>query len=697
MPTLSIQPPYPIFTDSDGTPLEDGYVWLGSANLDPQTNPIAVYWNEALTQPASQPIRTIGGYPSNNGTPGRLYVNSDYSIRVMNKNGSSLYSSAFATEQFSGVVVQIDATNVTFTQSGSSTQRTVQLKLNEVFSVLDFGAIGDGIANDSAAFIAARTAAAGKRIYVPAGTYKINQSITSGEDLIIEGDGPSTVLDFSGTVSGGSYGLDAIGTATQIQALGATATVGTYTVTFASPPSLTAGDVFVIFNPTASSWSGFRTNYFAGEWCEVDSVSGNVVTVRNQLYDTYLSTDVDVYKVTGPKVSLRNFTIKGTTVTGLIRTSLCISPLIENIASTHANNSIVYFDRCFKPTVINPDMSNIGGGGDDYGIAIGNSQHVKVMGGNIYSRRHAVTTGGNAEICAVPVRDARIIGVTIKNDTGSGTFAADFHGNTEDSSYIGCTIYGGATWQGKDNEYVNCTITSDVGGRVIYSAEIKGGKFSLRGCKLITHVNPATSSRGIVDIGGNNLPVTGDTVLNCTFSVIDCSLYGRNLSGITSFVRFVNRGTNQKVNIAIDNVEADVDAIGNVLITSLVSGSADSDFVVVDRIKNFPSGTLLHNATAAYRDFPHRLQKQSGSEVIEATAGLNFVPGVLTTLKYVYPRTPSAFVSGTTNFNGNVAALPNLNLISTTQIRLIVISADATNWTSTTNRNLYWSTFIDEV
>ena len=93
MSALSIQPTYPIFTETNGQPLEDGYIWIGVANLDPQGNPINVYWDAALTQLAGQPIRTQGGYPVNNGTPGRLYVNSDYSIQVQNKNGSVIYTS----------------------------------------------------------------------------------------------------------------------------------------------------------------------------------------------------------------------------------------------------------------------------------------------------------------------------------------------------------------------------------------------------------------------------------------------------------------------------------------------------------------------------------------------------------------------------------------------------------------------------
>jgi len=93
MSALSIQVPFPVFQDRDGQPLDNGYVWIGTANLDPQVNPINVYWDAALTIAAVQPIRTIGGYPANSGTPARVYVDSDYSIRVMNKNGSTIYTS----------------------------------------------------------------------------------------------------------------------------------------------------------------------------------------------------------------------------------------------------------------------------------------------------------------------------------------------------------------------------------------------------------------------------------------------------------------------------------------------------------------------------------------------------------------------------------------------------------------------------
>jgi hypothetical protein len=93
MSALSIQPPYPAFAGTDGLPLENGYIWVGTVNLNPQTNQIAVYWDAALTIAAPQPIRTLNGYPVYQGTPSRFYAGSDYSIQVLDSNGSLVYTS----------------------------------------------------------------------------------------------------------------------------------------------------------------------------------------------------------------------------------------------------------------------------------------------------------------------------------------------------------------------------------------------------------------------------------------------------------------------------------------------------------------------------------------------------------------------------------------------------------------------------
>ena len=132
MSALSVEPPYPAFADADGQPLEDGYIWIGTVNLNPITNPIVAYWDSALTITAVQPIRTSGGYPVYQGTPARIYTASDYSIQVQNKNATVVYTSLNDNAFGSGAVV----TNATGTGTQtifSVISRPVVIYINGVY------------------------------------------------------------------------------------------------------------------------------------------------------------------------------------------------------------------------------------------------------------------------------------------------------------------------------------------------------------------------------------------------------------------------------------------------------------------------------------------------------------------------------------------------------------------------------------
>lgn len=183
MPAIAVNPPFPLFTDADGQPLDDAYIYIGTANQNPVSNPITVYWDAALTIAAAQPIRTSGGYSVYSGTPARFYTNSDYSILVRDKNGAFIYTAASETDL-------ISSDFVTFVASGAgATQRTVQDKLRDVVSVKDFGAVGDGVTDDTVAIQAAINSGA-KAVYFPASTYIVSQ-LTAASNQRLYGDGYS--------------------------------------------------------------------------------------------------------------------------------------------------------------------------------------------------------------------------------------------------------------------------------------------------------------------------------------------------------------------------------------------------------------------------------------------------------------------------------------------------------------------------
>lgn len=266
MALTQVTGPYPIFTDLDGTPLDDGYLYIGAINQDPEQNPIQVYWDANLTIQATQPIRTSNGYAYRNGTPALLYTGGEFSITIRNKREefvlyspvgygfdpaavsasvvkndfigdgvtinftlSSAPSTKLATNAFingvyqekdsysvfgnvisfsiapplnssievmtneTGVINSGNATAISYTASfPGATAQTVQTKLEQYVSVKDFGAVGDGVTDDSAAIQAAIDAvntAGGGQIWFPQGKYDIGTTgLIIYQNIILSGD-----------------------------------------------------------------------------------------------------------------------------------------------------------------------------------------------------------------------------------------------------------------------------------------------------------------------------------------------------------------------------------------------------------------------------------------------------------------------------------------------------------------------------
>ena len=82
--------------------------------------------------------------------------------------------------------VNITPENVSVTPTGATTARTLAARFADVINVKDFGAVGDGSTDDTAAIQAAMNAvpAVGAIVYFPAGTYLVTAQLTSTDKPI---------------------------------------------------------------------------------------------------------------------------------------------------------------------------------------------------------------------------------------------------------------------------------------------------------------------------------------------------------------------------------------------------------------------------------------------------------------------------------------------------------------------------------
>lgn len=186
-------------------------------------------------------------------------------------------------------ITYISSDNVNFTPAGSgAVNRTVQAKLRDTVSVKDFGAVGDGVTDDSTAVQnAINTMTAGGTLVFPFGTYKINTSIlVPYSNITIIGNGSTidaTTLAYNAAVRGSGAVFRFVSpNATNSRTLTATAAAGTNTLTLSSTANAAVGQLIRSISTEAQYRNSGIIAYY-NDQNKIVNVVGSTVTLESPL------------------------------------------------------------------------------------------------------------------------------------------------------------------------------------------------------------------------------------------------------------------------------------------------------------------------------------------------------------------------------------------------------------------------------
>lgn len=193
------------FFDNNGNPLSGGKLYSYDAGT---TTPRVTYTSVSGSTPHSNPIilDSAGRVPSG----GEIWVTVDTAYKFVLTTSTDVLIATW--DNISNSILSANAANITYDPPFTGgVQTNVEDKLAQTISVIDFGAVGDGVANDTVAIQAALTYAdsiGGATIHVPAGEYKLTAMLSMGANTaLISDDGVRYVRHHTGSFLSNDMGI----------------------------------------------------------------------------------------------------------------------------------------------------------------------------------------------------------------------------------------------------------------------------------------------------------------------------------------------------------------------------------------------------------------------------------------------------------------------------------------------------------
>ena len=331
---------------------------------------------------------------------------------------------------------QIDLVETDFVPAGTgAVTRTGQAKLRDAVSVKDFGAVGDGVADDTAEIAAALAALAtvgGGTLLFPPGTYLISAAISQlfGNSANVHLIGYGATINGS-SVSGGSPGDTTLfklgGQRLTSSLLSASPTKGALSIATTSAIGAVAGEIVLI--TSTDLWNPTRATYYKGELAEVRSVAGTTINLSSPLFDGYTAATTTVHRLAMPSVTVEGLTFQMNANQLCLTLAYCRNPIIENCTVCGARYAGISADYFYGGVISGCQVSDgwYSGTGTSYSISVGSGQNLKVVNNDLSEARHNIATGG-----AEPARYVLLDGNTCRmHPSEANTMSLDLHGNCE--------------------------------------------------------------------------------------------------------------------------------------------------------------------------------------------------------------------------------------------------------------------------
>jgi hypothetical protein len=433
------------------------------------------------------------------------------------------------------------ADQVSYQPAGTGAVATnVQAKLRQTVSVKDFGAVGDGVADDTVAIQAALVSMVnGGSLLFPVGTYKITSPITQtfNNGVIVNVIGYGAKIDGSSVVGGvsGDTTLISLGGARLTGvALGTSAAKYATSITTASPISASVNDIALI--TSTDLWNPTRPEYYKGEMIEMRGISGTTIESHIALFDSYTNSTTTVFALSMPTVNVEGLEVVMNANQLALQLRYCRNPSVRHTKVYGARYTGISMQYCFGGTVDSNEVYDAWASvtGTSYGVAISTCQNFVVSKNNLTEARHCITSGG-WEPCRNLIYAHNICTVHPSEPVAA---AIDHHGNTE-FSIISDNVANGGIVISSINSTIKDNIVSEyrsgVGAAIGVFQEINSDFYIVSGNNVTTNNliygfwhTPAENNLDVQDLtfndnniksGGNaarfnprNITTTGSTI-----------------------------------------------------------------------------------------------------------------------------------------------------------------------------------------